>query len=159
MAIKFNETYVDSIARGHLEPGEQVVARAAGVHKPLWALGIPFFFKTFLILATDRRLLLMEHRRGLIYDRLERVESVPFGEVQTAKVAGLLLKKKLKLAFASGRAKLALALPGFFGPLPRNTQGAKDLVSAWERGKSLPAPAAQPALGAGAPMAQHPFPS
>ena len=52
----------------------------------------------------NRRLLLVEHRRGLLYDRLEKVDSISFGEITTAKVSGLLLKKKLNLAFQSGRA-------------------------------------------------------
>lgn len=139
MAIKFNDTYVDSIARAHLEPGEQIVARSAGVHRPWWTLGIWYFWKTYLVLATNRRLLLVEHRRGLLYDRLEKVDSIAFGEITTAKVSGLLLKKKLNLAFQNGRSALSLVLPGLFGPMPKSAAGAKEVVSSWEQGKALPA--------------------
>lgn len=139
MAIKFNDTYIDSIARAHLEPGEQIVARSAGVHRPWWTLGIWFFWKTYLVLATNRRLILAEHRRGLMYDRLEKVESVPFGEITKAKVSGLLLKKKLNLVFQNGRSAISMVLPGLFGPIPKSVAGAKQVVSSWEQGKSLPA--------------------
>ena len=153
MGIKFTDAYIDNIARAHLEPGEQIVARSAGVHRPFWTLGFIWFWKTYLVLATDRRIILAEHRRGLFYDRLERVDAVPYSGVATAKVSGLLLKKKLKLAFQDGRSALALVLPGFPGPIARAKAGAKDVVAPWEQGKALPAPAAAPAAPAafGAP--------
>ena len=137
MAIKFNETYIDTLAKAHA-PGESVVASSAGVHKPFWALGVPFFFKTYLMIATERSLILVEHRRGLLYDRVERVERFAWSEVAEAKVSGLLLKKKLKISFANGHASVAVPLPGLFGPIKQAKQGAQTLVSTWQRGKALP---------------------
>ena len=145
MAIKFNPQYIDTLAKAYA-PQETVVASSAGVHKPIWALGIPFFFKTYLFIATDRRLLVVEHRRGLLYDRVEKVERFAWSELASAKVAGL-LRKKLRLAFTTGRAALSVALPGLFGPIAKAKPGAVALVDAWNRGKALPsspAPAAFP---------------
>lgn len=150
MAIKFNETYINTLAKAHA-PGDTVVASSAGVHKPIWALGLPFFFKSYLLIATDRSLLLVEHRRGLFYDRMEKVERFAWGEVSAAKVSGLLLKKKLKLAFSNGRAALAIVLPGLLGPIPKAKLAAKTLVTTWERGKALPS-GHPPALLEAAPL-------
>jgi hypothetical protein len=147
MAIKFTPAYVENIVSAHLEPGEKIVARAAGVHRPIWTLGIRFFWKTYLIVATDRRLVLVEHRRGLLYDRVERVEAIAWADIDTAKVSGL-MRKSLKLAFKSGRSSLSLRLPGLFGPMARNNEGAKSVVSTWEQRKALPS-AHRPALGFG----------
>jgi hypothetical protein len=138
MAIKFNETYIDNIARGHLEPGEQIVARSAGVHRPWWSLGLWLFSRTYLVIATNRRILLAEHRRGLVYDRLEKVEAVPFGEISKAALSGLLLKKKLHLAFLNGRRTIAIVLTGLFGPIANSVAGAKKIVASWSQGKTLP---------------------
>lgn len=153
MAIKFNPTYIDTLARAYA-PNETVVASTAGVHKPLWALGIPFFFKTFLLIATQRKLLVVEHRRGLLLDRIESVDTIAWSEVSTAKVSGLLLKKKLKMAFTTGREAISMALFGFFGPIPKSADGAKAVVATWEQGKALPSTPA-PALGAPAAMPQR----
>ena len=152
MAIKFNPTYIDTIARAYA-PNETVVASTAGVHKPFWALGIPFFFKTFLLIATQRKLLVVEHRRGLLLDRIESVDTVAWSEVSSAKVGGL-LKKKLKMAFTTGREAISMALFGFLGPIARSAEGAKAVVGAWEQGKALPSTPA-PALGAPAAMPQR----
>ncbi|MCA9607585.1 MAG: hypothetical protein KC619_18385 [Myxococcales bacterium] len=150
MAIKFNPQYVDTLAKAYA-PQETVVASSAGVHKPIWALGLPFFFKTYLFIATDRRLLVVEHRRGLMYDRIEKVERFAWSEIASAKVAGLLLKKSLKLTFTTGRAALSAVLPGLFGPIAKAKPGAQSLVDTWQRGKALPStpapaylPSAQP---------------
>ena len=102
MAIKFNQTYIDTLARAHA-PNERVISATGGIHKPIWALGMPFFFKTYLAIATERSLILVEHRRGLFYDRVESVERFAWSEIAEAKVAGFLLKKKVKLSFGNGQ--------------------------------------------------------
>lgn len=151
MAIKFNPQYVDTLAKAYA-PQETVVASSAGVHKPIWALGMPFFFKTYLFIATDRRLLVVEHRRGLMYDRIEKVERFAWSEIASAKVAGLLLKKTLKLTFTTGRAALSAVLPGMlFAPLAKAKAGATALVDTWQQRKALPSSPAPAYL----PSAQH----
>lgn len=155
MAIKFNAQYIDTLAKAHA-PQETVVATTAAVHKPIWALGIPFFFTTFLFIATERRLLVVQHKRGLLYDRMEKVERFAWSEISSAKVSGL-MKKKIALAFTTGRAKLSAALPGlFFAPIAKAKPGAATLVDTWQRQKALPsspAPAYLPSQPAYAKLA------
>lgn len=139
MAIKFTQTYIDTIARSHLPAGEQVVAATAGVYKPLFGMAPPFFWKKFLVVGSRTRLLLVEHRRGILFDRLEKIESYAWSELSTLKVSGLLLKKKLKMMFSTGREALTIELPGFlFSPIARAIDGAKQLVGSWDQGKLLP---------------------
>lgn len=149
MAIKFNQQYIDTLANAHA-PGETVVGASAGVHKPIWALGVPFFFKTYLFIATERSLVLVEHRRGLFYDRVEQVERFAWSEVTEAKVSGLLLKKKLKLAFSNGHPPVTAQLPGLLGPIAKAKPSAKALVETWQRGKALPSTPAPAMIGQGA---------
>lgn len=151
MAIKFTDAYIEHIGRAQLGPGEQILSRTAGVYRPFWSFGLVFFWRTYLVLATNHRLILVEHRRGLIYDRLEKVESIPWNAVGKAKLSGL-LAKKLKLAF-TGRS-LKLSVPGMLAPLARNTAGAKGIVSTWQQGMALMAPAQPAALVAGQPQYQ-----
>jgi hypothetical protein len=134
MAIRYSDAYVDTIARAHLQQGEQIIGRAAGVHRPWYTLGIMLFWKNYLVIATTHRLLLVEHRRGFLYDRLEAVHSVPWNAVSNAKVSGL-IGKKLKLAYE--QKKLTLRLPGFLGPIPRNVAGAKSVSATWQQARSL----------------------
>jgi len=145
MAIKFTDTYVASIARAHFQQGEQVVARTAGVHKPWWSLGIAWFFKTYLLIASAQRVLVLEHRRGLLYDRLEKVEALSWSEISSAKMGGL-LTKNLRLVLRGGRT-MAMKLTGMLGPVARNSDGARALVAAWERGKATSLPATSPGIG------------
>ncbi len=152
--IKYNDAYIEHIVRAHLQPGEQLMSRTAGVHRPLWTLGIRFFWRNYLLLATNQRLILVEHRRGLIYDRLEKVESIPWNAFTKAKVSGL-MSKKLKLTF--GARSLKLRVPALFAPMSRNVQGAKGIVSTWQQGMALAAPQQQ-ALQAGYPQSGYPQP-
>jgi hypothetical protein len=149
MAIRYSDAYIETIARAHLQPGEQIIGRAAGIHRPWYTLGVMLFWKNYLVIATNQRLLLAEHRRGLLYDRLEAVHSVPWNQVANAKVSGL-LKKKLNLAF--GQKKIKLNLPGFLGPMPKNVLGAKAVASTWQQAKALGAGQQHASLPPGAPQ-------
>jgi len=154
MAIKFNQQYIDTLASAHA-PGETVVGATAGVHKPVWALGVPFFFKTYLFIATERSLVLIEHRRGLLYDRVESATRFAWSEVTEAKVSGLLLKKKLQLTFSNGHPAVKAQLPGLLGPIAKAKPAAKTLVETWQRGKALPSTPAPAMIGQGAQYYQN----
>jgi hypothetical protein len=144
--IKYSNAYAETIARAHLDQDEQILAKAAGVHRPWYTGGFVWFWKFYYVVATNKRLLLCEHRRGLFYDRLEAVHSVPWNELNQVKVAGLLLKKTLKIQWAGS--KLALRLPRLLSPTPANIVNAKHVATTWNQAKQLPAPAAPASLPA-----------
>src|SRR5262245_22002236 len=98
MSIKFNDLYVNTIARGLLEPGEQLAGATMGYHTPFWSklFGLwRFFTRKYLVLATTQRVIFVEHRHGLFYERVESVESIPWRAVDQAKVGGLFGTKLL----------------------------------------------------------------
>ena len=66
MALRFTEQHALSLVTPHLFPGEQVVHRARGFEKP-WFSRLFFrrgslFWKPFLVVATNQRLLLLQHK-------------------------------------------------------------------------------------------------
>lgn len=148
--IKFNDVYIEAMARGLLQEGEQLVARTAGSQTPFWAFGAPFFRHSYLVLVTTHRLILVDHRRGFLYERLDKVESFPLSHLDGLKVSGFLFKKALKFRVPSqGRSfKITLA-GGLFSPIKGALAGARQLTAAWQGTLSLGgAPAAYGALTA-----------
>lgn len=143
--IRYSDAYIETIARAHLQQGEQIIGRTAGVLRPWYSFGIMLFWKNYLVMATTHRLLLVEHRRGFIYDRLEAVHSIPWAAVNSAKVSGL-IGKKLKLAFE--HQKMTLRLPWFLPPVPKNIAGAKSVGATWEQARAIMAGQQQHALPA-----------
>ena len=89
----FSDLHVDLMARALLLPGERRVAQTVVQHIPLWALG--WINKTFLVIATDQRLILVEHRMSWIHlaSKVHEVRSIPWASLQQARVGGLFVKK------------------------------------------------------------------
>ncbi|HVH43832.1 MAG TPA: hypothetical protein VM925_15875 [Labilithrix sp.] len=160
----FSDLHVELLSRGVLEPGESLVAKTVARYRPWWALG--FVDREYLVLATDRRLVLLDHRAGffgLIWPtRLFAVDSIPWAQVQEAKVKGL-FKKKLRVIGQGerGPVKLSMKLSGWpFGPLlamKGNIQGAKNVAQAFQAA-AQGAHALGPASGYGQPMLQQAAP-
>jgi hypothetical protein len=143
-----SETFIQVLSRGLLEPGEQLVARSLGVETPWWSMGIPFLHTTYLVLSTDRRLILVEHSRDFFGrgHKMERVHSIPWSQVREAKVKGL-LRKKLRVMGQSDVRNLALTLKlpgGLFPPVAGNVQGARAIEGQGKALLQLAAPPMQP---------------
>src|SRR5687767_2106746 len=58
----FSELHVQLVARGILNPGEQLVGQTSTFYMPWWAMG--FINRRHLVLATNQRLIVVEHRWG-----------------------------------------------------------------------------------------------
>lgn len=153
----FSDLHVQILARGILEPGEQLVGQTVTSYMPWWAFG--FIRRQYLVLATDRRLVLVDHRYSFwqpLEQRLHQVDSIMWGNVQDLKVKGLFLKKKLHVQGVGERGPIKLTMPvpnGFFGllsPMRNNVDGAKAVAAAFQ-GARAPALAAS-ASGYGQPQ-------
>ena len=85
----FSDLHVDLLAKGLLQPGERRVGQTVTRYLPWWALG--FINKTYLVIATDQRIILVEHRMAWLHQamKLHAVESLPWGAVQEARVTGI----------------------------------------------------------------------
>lgn len=159
----FTESHVQIVSRGVLENGERLVARGVAVHAPWWTFGIKLFHKTFLLLSTDQRLVMIEHKndfflRGL---KTDKVHSLPWSSVSELKVKGLFLKKKLRVVGQGnfGPVKATYKVPGFLGPISDNVQNLRQMEQAAAAQRTLGAGASPmalpPAYGAPAPQAAY----
>lgn len=144
----FTETHIQIMSRGLLEPGEQLVSRAVVVDAPWWTFGMYLLHKTYLVLGTNARLVMVEHKRDFFGRglRVEKVHSVPWNQVQELKVKGLFLKKKLRLVaqsnmrFFKGKMKIPNTFFGLLAPVDDNLQNARVLEQQMAAGRQLSAP-------------------
>ncbi len=152
----FSDLHVQLLSRGVLNPGEQLLGQTVTSYMPWWAFGL--IRRQYLVLATDQRLVLVDHRYSFIRpttQRLHAVDSLAWANVQEAKVTGLFLKKKLKVRGQGERGPIALkmvisnALFGLLAPMKNNMQGAR----------AIAAVATQSMQGAGAPALAYQAPA
>jgi hypothetical protein len=146
----FSDLHVDLLSQALLQPGEQRLGQTVVRFIPWWGFG--FINKTFLVLATDQRLIVLDHRMAFFHQamRLHAVDSLPRASVQEARVTGL-FKKKLRVRGqglagpVAFKAVIPNALFGLLAPMRNNMAGARAVAAAFA-GPSLSAP--QPAFAA-----------
>lgn len=155
--IYFSDLHVQLLARGILNPGEQLVGQTSTFYMPWWALG--FINRRHLVLATNQRVIVVEHRWGLfpIGYRVHVVSSIPWGQVQDLKLKGI-FTKKLVLNGQSDMGPVAIkavvpnTLFGLLAPMKNNLQGARNMDAHFKSGAAQlaahAAPAALPAVNA-----------
>ena len=82
----FSDLHVQILARGLLQPGEQLVGQTVTDYMPWWAFGL--IRRQHLVLATDQRIIILDHRYDLlkVNQVLHTVESLPWSSVAHAKV-------------------------------------------------------------------------
>lgn len=158
----FTELHVDLLSQALLQPGERRIGATVGRYVPWWAFG--FVNETYLVIATDRRIILVGHKMAWLHQatKLTSVESLAWPGVQEARVTGI-FGKKLRLrgqglhrAFAR-KLRIPNPLFGLLAPMPRNVEGARTVAQAYQAARGLPAGAApQPALPPAQPAWQPP---
>lgn len=147
----FSELHVDLLSKALLEPGEQRLGQAVGRYVPWWALG--FVNETYLVIATDRRLILVEHRMAWLHQatKLHAVVSLPWSGVTEARVTGL-FGKSLRIKGQGQHKPVArkLRIPsplfGLLAPIRNNVAGARAVSKAFQVTRGLPAAAAHASL-------------
>jgi len=145
--IKFNDVYVSTVARGLCEPNEQFIAASAGSYQSFWTFRIPFFRHSYLLFATSDRLVVIDHRRGLLFDRMDTVESYRWSDIGSMKVGGA-LSKRLVVKDKGNRVVLNARLPELFGaPLPKARSAAQLLVQTWEQRRMIGPATIPPPIG------------
>src|SRR4051812_6549906 len=100
--IKYTDIYVSTLARGLCAPNEQFVAASAGMYQSFWTFKIPFFKHSYLLIATSERLIVIDHRKGLVFDRVDKIDSYRWADIGTLKLGGV-FAKKLTLKDAANR--------------------------------------------------------
>jgi len=171
----FTDLHVQLMSRAILNPGEQLVGQTVTSYLPWWALG--FINRQYLVLATDQRLILVDHRVRFFPVALElhHVDSIPWSSIQELKVKGLFLQKKLRVKGMGDHGPVSLTMKidnrlfGLLAPMRENMQGARNVAAAFQGGMQAHAlpPAsngygqpqisfAPPAPQLAAPMSQPP---
>ncbi len=153
----FSDLQVELLARGVLEPGEQLTGKTVTRYMPWWAFG--FVNRTYLVLTTDRRVVLLDHRMHWLHQAqsLRAVESIPWNGVQEMVMKGLFAKKiRIRGQSQSGPVNLTMKVPNqFFGllaPMRANMAGARAVVGAFAAQRGLMGQQAPASL----PMSQNP---
>jgi hypothetical protein len=123
------------------------------------------------VLATDQRLILVDHRFSFIQpttQRLHAIDSIAWSNVQEAKVTGLFLKKSLKVRGNGERGPVALkmvisnTLFGLLAPMRNNMLGARSVAAAATQamqGGGAPALGPAPQQYGAPPMSYQPPPA
>jgi hypothetical protein len=148
----FTDLHVQILSKGILEPGEQLLGQTVTSYMPWWAMGL--INRQYLVLATDRRLILVDHRLGFFppTQRLHAIQSITWQNVQELKVKGLFMKKKLRIKGVGDHGPVALtavipnAFFGLLAPMKNNMVGAKAVAAALQQNQApqLAAPFSQP---------------
>ena len=140
----FSDLHVDLLAQALLEPGEQRIGQTVGRYVPWWAFG--FVNETTLVIATDRRLIFVEHRMAWLHQavKLHSVHSVPWHGVQETRVAGLFGKKLVVRGQGqNGPVAKKLGIPnplfGLLAPMSNNVAGARAVASGFQASRGLAA--------------------
>jgi hypothetical protein len=156
----FSDLHVQLISKAILNPGEQLVGQTVTSYMPWWAFG--FIRRQYLVLATDQRLILVDHRFSFLMptvQRLHAIDSIPWSSVQELKVKGLFLKKKLRVVGTGERGPVSLTMVisnAFFGllaPMRNNMSGARTVAAAFTGGAHALGPASN---GYGQPQISYP---
>ncbi len=140
----FSELHVDLLAKALLEPGEQRIGQTVGRYVPWWALG--FVNETYLVIATDRRVILVEHRMAWLHQavKLHSVQSVPWQGVQETRVSGIFGKKlTVRGQGQNGPVTKKMRIPnplfGLLAPMRNNVAGARAVAAGFQASRGLQA--------------------
>jgi hypothetical protein len=148
--IKYSDLYVTTLARGLCQGNEQFVAASVGSHQSFWTFKIPWFRHDYLFIATSERLIVVDHRKGLLFDRMDRVDSYRWSEISSIKIPGFF--GKLVVKDQSNRTLVRASRPRL-APMRDASTGMRAMVQTWEQRRQL---AAAPAYGQLPPQFQAP---
>lgn len=118
----------------HLYPGEVVLHCVHGVERPLWALAFLafafLFHRRYLIVATERRLLLIVHKTRFGDPSEASIASVHWRELELAELAGTSFWQTLRISAHGGRWRHAIRVRPNFA-------AHEGIVAVWKRKKQL----------------------
>ena len=157
--IRFSDVYVNTVARGLCQGNEQFVSASAGSYQSFWTFNIPLFRHDYLFIATSERLVVVDHRKGFVFDRMDQVTGYRWSDIGSIKVGGVFTKKLVVKDHTNRtvvQAKLPKMLANMFGwPLKNNPAATQMLLQTWEQRRQLgAAPAAYGQLPGGQPQPQ-----
>ena len=151
MALRFTEQHALSLVTPHLFPGEQILHRARGIEKP-WYSWLFFrmgalFWKYFLVVATNQRILFIQHKGLLGGYGVKAVESYSWAQIGELRLGWGIFNKTLKVRAPAIGFSRNVELNRF--QLPNNFGSAEGIVATFDAAsRSLAGAGAAPQLGA-----------
>jgi hypothetical protein len=137
MAFSFSEKHAMSLLAPQLAPNEQLLFRARGVEKP-WYSRIfsrfgSLFWRNYLVAATDRRLLFVQHGGLFSGFAAKKVDSLGWHEIDRTQLGWGIFNKNLAVrAQARGFAR-TVVLGRFW--MKGNFPAAEGMVKTWTQSR------------------------
>ena len=137
MAFSFSEQHAMSLVGPLLYPGEQVLYRARGVEKP-WYSTILFrfgalFWRYWLVVATNQRLVLIQHKGLLGGYGAKRSETFAWNELDNVALGWGIFNKTLRFQSAAKRFARSIIVPRFW--MKGNFDAAQGALGAWQHNR------------------------
>lgn len=152
MAFRFTDQHAMSLVASHLYPGEQVLFRSRGVEKPwysrLFSEFGSFMWKYWLVVATNQRIVFVQHKGLLGGYAAKRTETFAWSELEHVSLGWGIFSKTLRVKSPAKQLSRAVIIPR--GWMKGNFDAAKGATTTWEQNRnSLPSAPAFNALPAG----------
>lgn len=150
MAFRFDEQHAMSLVAPQLAQGERVVARARGIEKPWYSklfsrLG-SFMWRYYLVVATDRRIIFIQHATLLGGYKAKAVDSLGWHEVDKAQLGWGIFNKNLVIKSQQRQFSKTVVIGRFW--LKENFPGAEQIAATWTQARQLPPPTPYTTLSA-----------
>jgi hypothetical protein len=133
MAFRFTDAHALSLVQPHLFPGEQLLHRSRGVERPFWTVLFPkigaFFHRFYLVVATNQRLLLVQHGGLFSGYKAKQVLAFTWSELNDMKLGWGIFEKKLSVSSSAKNVKKNIALPRFW--MKNNLKSGEGMVETW----------------------------
>ena len=151
MALSFNDKHVTSLLTPELAPNERVLFRARGVEKPWYSRVFSrfgsMFWRSYLVAATDQRLLFVQHGGLLSGFKAKAVHALRWQEIDRTQLGWGIFNKNLTVRSQARSFTKTVVLGRFW--MKGNFPAAEGVVSTWNQSKGAllgaPQPAALPA--------------
>lgn len=138
MAFRFTDQHAMSLVAPHLFPGEQVLYRARGVEKPWYSklfsrIGA-FMWRYWLVVATNQRIVFVQHGGLLSGYAAKRCEAFAWGELDRVDLGWGIFNKNLVVRAAAKRLARTVVVPR--GWMKGNFDAAKGMVAQHQQAKA-----------------------
>jgi len=135
MALSFNDTHAISLINPQLAPNERVLFKARGVEKPWYSRVFSrfgsFFWRNYLVAATDQRILFVQHGGVLSGFKSVKVDTLRWQEVDRTQLGWGVFNKNLTVRSQQKNFKKTVVLGRFW--MKDNFPSAEGMVQTWKQ--------------------------
>ncbi len=134
MAFSFNENHATSLLTPQLAPNERVLFRARGVEKPWYSRVFSrfgsMFWRSYLVAATDQRLLFVQHGGLLSGFKTKKVDALRWQEIDRTQLGWGIFNKNLTVRSQAKNFTKTVVFGRFW--MKGNFPAAEGVVQTWK---------------------------